>query len=123
MNGRTTTKPRTPFGERLVAARKAAGFTQLAFAKKLRVNRMLVRHNERKSANPKLNFLLQCCTVLGITLDELVDVPVALRSRRNVELDRFVRGLRGLTDGSQRAVLRVALSTLREVSRLERSPR
>lgn len=113
MRGRTTPHPRTPFGERLAAARQAAGLSQVALAKKLGVDRTLVRHNERKVADPKMTFLIRCCAALDVSLDELIDAPAAFRSRRSVAVDRLVKMLRRLGHRKQAALLRAALSMVR----------
>ncbi len=120
MRGRTTPNPRTPFGERLAAARQAAGFSQVALAKKLGIDRTLVRHNERKVADPKLNFLIRCCAALDLSLDELVDAPAAFKSQRSSAVDRLLKELRTLNHQEQKAVLRGALSVARELGRIER---
>jgi transcriptional regulator with XRE-family HTH domain len=118
MRGRTTQKLRTPFGERLASARLSAGLSQQAFARKLGVDRTVVRHNERSVADPKLNFVLSCCSALGIRLDELIATPCATRREYSPLLERLGRELRKLNDKEQRAVLRIALTSIRAISRM-----
>lgn len=116
---RTTKKPRTPFGERLAAVRLAAGLSQTAFARKLGVDRTVVRHNERNVADPKLNFVLNCCSVLGIKLDQLVDGhPAVARSEPSVLAERLTRDLLKLSSKEQHAVLKIALTSARAVGQL-----
>jgi transcriptional regulator with XRE-family HTH domain len=116
-------KRRPPFGERLAAARVAAGLSQQAFARKLGVDRTVVRHNERKVADPKLKFVLNCCSTLGVNLDQLVDAPAAARSERSAIVERLVRELRKLSDNEQRAVLKIALTSARAVGRMNQNQR
>lgn len=70
--GRPTTKPRTPLGERIAAARQQAGLTQEQLAKKLGVTQRVVTYWERKPVALKPEQLSALAAALGVTADFLL---------------------------------------------------
>ena len=60
-----------PFGARLAALRKAAGFTQVELAAELGISQRMVAYYESPTATPPANLLPQIAVVLGVSIDEL----------------------------------------------------
>lgn len=58
--------------ERLVARRKAAGYSQEALAAELGVSRQAVSKWERGEASPDTDNLIALAGLYGVTLDELL---------------------------------------------------
>src|SRR3954470_823618 len=70
--GRPTTKPRTPMGERIAAARQQAGITQQQLATKLGVTQRVVTYWERKPVALKPEQLASLAAALRVTADFLL---------------------------------------------------
>jgi transcriptional regulator with XRE-family HTH domain len=66
-------KPRTPFGERLTAARIRAGLTQAELGEKIGMSQRGIANWEiRTNSSPNPEQLAKLSTVLDITVEELV---------------------------------------------------
>ncbi|TAM85360.1 MAG: XRE family transcriptional regulator [Candidimonas sp.] len=63
--------PASPFGERLAALRKAAGFTQTELAAELGISQRMVAYYESPQAAPPANLLPDIANALGVSIDEL----------------------------------------------------
>ncbi len=59
------------FGERLAAARKAAGFTQVELAAELGVSQRMVAYYESPTATPPAHLLPAIAQALGVSIDDL----------------------------------------------------
>ncbi len=69
------------FGKRLADLRKARGFTQVEFGKKIGVSHRVVAYYESESVYPPAHLLVPIAKILKISLDELmglkkVNIPV-----------------------------------------------
>ncbi len=75
--GRPTKRKRTPFGERLVAAREAAGLSQRELAEKLEITQRALSWWEREPVALKPEQLVALTDALGVTSDHLLgrDTP------------------------------------------------
>lgn len=73
MAGRPALKPAPAFGQRLAAARKERGLTQVLFAEKLGISRELVGYYERQASNPSLEFIQRAADALEIEASHLVE--------------------------------------------------
>lgn len=77
MAGRPAQRPRTPFGERLAAAREQAGLTQAQLADKLGTTQGAVTHWERMPVSLRPEQLAALADALGVSTDFLLDRPNA----------------------------------------------
>jgi transcriptional regulator with XRE-family HTH domain len=77
--GRPSKHPRTPFGQRLLAAREAAGLSQAQAAEKLGIHQTSYADWERHPVALRPEQLKTLAELLGVTvealLDEQKDVP------------------------------------------------
>jgi transcriptional regulator with XRE-family HTH domain len=77
--GRPSNHPRTPFGQRLLAAREAAGLSQAQAAEKLGIHQTSYADWERHPVALRPEQLKTLAELLGVTvealLDEQKDVP------------------------------------------------
>ena len=60
------------FGPRLAALRKAAGFTQTAFAQEVGVSQRMMAYYEGASAHPPSALLPAMAAALGVSVDALL---------------------------------------------------
>ena len=72
--GRPTDQPRTPFGERLVKARRLAGLSQVELAEHIGVDRRVIAHWERHSVTLRPEQIVSLAKALSISADELLGV-------------------------------------------------
>ena len=70
------------FGERLAALRKAAGFTQVAFAAKIGITQRMVAYYEAPSAQPPAHLLPKLAEVLGVSTDVLLGLAGSRPSQK-----------------------------------------
>jgi transcriptional regulator with XRE-family HTH domain len=63
----------TGFGERLVALRKAADFTQQELAQELGVSRRMIAYYEGETQHPPTTILPRLAQALGASTDELLN--------------------------------------------------
>ena len=61
------------FGERLVALRKAAGFTQQELAQEIGVSRRMIAYYEGETQHPPTTILPRMAQALGVSVDELLN--------------------------------------------------
>lgn len=84
--GRPSTKPRSPFGRKLVAARERAGLTQAQLAARLGVTQRAVAHWERTSTSLKPEQIEAMAEALKIGVGELIcDKPKRQRGKTGPE--------------------------------------
>ena len=69
--GRPSTHPRTPFGERLHAAREARGLSQAQVAKQLGMSQNAYACWERKSVALRPDQVEQLAQILGVSVEAL----------------------------------------------------
>jgi transcriptional regulator with XRE-family HTH domain len=72
MAGRPPIKDAPIFGQRLAAARKARGWSQIMLAEKLDTNQKVIDYYERRAVNPSLAFIQKAAKVLEVSTVELV---------------------------------------------------
>jgi transcriptional regulator with XRE-family HTH domain len=70
--GRPAIKKPTDFGERLGAARRAAGLTQQELGDRIGVTQRVVAYWERESVGLKADQLVSLAEALGVSVDELL---------------------------------------------------
>ena len=70
--GRPSTRPRTIFGERLIAARELAGLTQTQLAEKLDTSQRAIAHWERDKVSLRPDQLTALAEALRVTADYLL---------------------------------------------------
>ena len=89
-------------GDRIKAARKAAGVTQLELAKRIGVTESYISMYERNKRNPKLETLRKIALALGVDLDELIpEKPGFLGIRLTSDLDVYREYIGTLSDLSK----------------------
>jgi transcriptional regulator with XRE-family HTH domain len=60
------------FGQRLAAARKSRGWSQIKLAEKLGTNQKVIDYYERRAANPSLAFIQKAAKVMEVSTVDLV---------------------------------------------------
>ena len=82
------------FGERLVALRKAAGFTQQELAQELSISRRMIAYYEGETEHPPTTILPRLAQALGVSTDELLNgngkcetslKPITVRLHRKLQ--------------------------------------
>jgi transcriptional regulator with XRE-family HTH domain len=119
MRGRPTTRKRTAFGARLVAARTSRGLTQKAVATKMGIERSLVRYYERDAKNPKIESIRRFSNALDVPLEDLLGGKHRPLSKGGPtgELGRLVKSIEKLEPKKRRFVVRLFSSQLPELKR------
>jgi transcriptional regulator with XRE-family HTH domain len=109
MAGRPATKPAPPFGQRLAAARKKAGLTQLKLAEKLGMTRELVDYYERRAPNPSLEFVQKAAEALGVEPSYFLDGegPKKKKPGPASDLETRLERLRQLPRSQQDLIIRM----------------
>jgi transcriptional regulator with XRE-family HTH domain len=88
--------------------RRAQGLTQQEFAEASGISQRMVTYYERQKGNPSATLLMRFAKVLGVSLDELLEVqPAKLETPQSVRLWRRLRRLQQLSAREQQAVLRL----------------
>lgn len=101
------------FGGRLVAFRKARGFTQVQLAKTIGTTQRAISYYENEADYPPAGVIVDLARGLRVSADELLGLkrPVkALRHDPDPEIRRLwkkVRQIQGLPERDQRAVIRL----------------
>lgn len=76
-SGRPPKRPRSPFGERLSAARQASGLSQSEVAQRLGITQHAYARWERKPVALRPDQLVQVAGILGTSVGELVgETPI-----------------------------------------------
>ena len=109
MAGRPALKPAPAFGQRLAAARKDRGLTQVLFAEKLGISRELVGYYERQASNPSLDFIQRAADALNIEAIYLVEgqAKKALRTGPPSKLDETLGEVKKLPRKKQEQLIRM----------------
>jgi transcriptional regulator with XRE-family HTH domain len=102
--------PQTAFGKRLVALRRARGFTQIQLAKAMGTTQRAISYYEIEAEFPTAPALIALAHVLRVTTDELLGIKSAKLDRQGPEEQRLWRRFRrmaSLPQRDQRAVIRL----------------
>lgn len=79
------------FGQRLAAARKAAGFTQVELAAELGISQRMVAYYESPNATPPAHLLPAIAQALGVSIDDLYGRAPARKRLAKQEGDSRLR--------------------------------
>ncbi|MGH2360891.1 MAG: helix-turn-helix domain-containing protein [bacterium] len=109
------------FGTRLAELRKAAGYTQVAFAQETGISQRMVAYYESPEAHPPAHLLADMARVLGVTTDELLGLAPVKRAKKvgSGRLERRLQQIERLEPTEKRQILQV-LDTLLESAQLKR---
>ena len=102
--------PQTAFGKRLVALRRARGFTQIQLAKAAETTQRAISYYETEAEFPTAPALIALAQVLRVTTDELLGIKPAKLDRQDQGEQRLWRRFRrmvSLPQRDQRAVIRL----------------
>jgi len=102
--------PKTSFGQRLFALRKARGYTQVDLAKALGATQRVISYYETKGESPTPDFLVALVRTLGVTADELLGIKQAKFDNEDLgkrKLWRRFKRMSALPERDQRAVIRL----------------
>jgi transcriptional regulator with XRE-family HTH domain len=103
--------PKTSFGQRLFALRKARGLTQVDLAKALGTTQRVISYYETGAPLPSASFLVTLAHTLRVTTDELLGAkPAKLASaspEKHGRLWKRFQRMESLPERDQRAVLRL----------------
>jgi transcriptional regulator with XRE-family HTH domain len=105
--------PQTAFGKRLVALRRARGFTQIQLAKATGTTQRAISYYETEAEFPSAPALISLARVLGVSTDELLGVKPAKLERQSSEEQRLWKRFRlmeSLPERDRRAVIRMITS-------------
>jgi transcriptional regulator with XRE-family HTH domain len=102
--------PQTAFGKRLVALRRARGFTQIQLAKAIGTTQRAISYYEIEAEFPTAPALIALARVLRVTTDELLGLKPFKQDRQSAEEQRLWKRFRrvaSLPQRDQRAVIRL----------------
>ena len=106
-------EPKTPFGARLIAMRRAKGMTQVQLALAAETTQRAISFYEAGGGNPTADSVARLAKALGATTDELLgltqshDQTTAPATPDERRLWRRFRHLLALPEKDRRAVLRM----------------
>lgn len=108
------------FGERLASLRKAAGYTQVAFAAEVGITQRMVAYYEAPGAQPPAHLLPQMARVLGVGADVLLGMaqPRKVKRLATNSLERRLLEIEKLDPKARRQITRL-LDTFIEREKLE----
>jgi transcriptional regulator with XRE-family HTH domain len=98
------------FGERLVALRKAAGFTQQELAQELKISRRMIAYYEGETTHPPTTILPRLAQALGVSADEILtdnERHKKLQKPINARLQRKLQQLAKLGTKERRQVVQL----------------
>jgi transcriptional regulator with XRE-family HTH domain len=102
--------PKTSFGERLFAFRKARGLTQVQLAEALNSTQRVISYYETEAELPPSGVIVTLARVLNVSTDELLGVKPAKPAQggtQNRRLWKRFQRMESLPERDQRAVLRL----------------
>ena len=116
--------PAPSFGARLVALRKATGYTQTELANELGVSRRMIAYYEGETEYPPSTLLSGLAKALGVSLEALLGTEPIRKSARTGKpatsrLQRRLAQIEKLEPPEKRQILQV-LDTLLESAQLKR---
>ncbi len=108
------------FSERLASLRKAAGYTQVAFAAEVGITQRMVAYYEAPGAQPPAHLLPQMARVLGVGADVLLGMaqPRKVKRLATDSLERRLLEIEKLDPKARRQITRL-LDTFIEREKLE----
>jgi transcriptional regulator with XRE-family HTH domain len=117
--GRKLKKPRPPQAARLVALRKAAGFSQAELARLVGEPQANIAFWERTEKPPRSDVLTKLADVLGVRIEELLDVhaPLARRAPPAGQARRIFEEVQKLPRRQQQKVLDVVSAIVEQFKR------
>jgi transcriptional regulator with XRE-family HTH domain len=97
------------FGPRLAELRKAAGFTQTAFATEIGVSQRMMAYYESPTAHPPANLLPRMAQALGVSIETLLGAETAKRRAKpsDTRMQRRLQQLEKLPPEERRQILQV----------------
>ena len=116
--GRPAQRPRTPFGERLAAAREQAGLTQAQLAERLGLTQVAIAYWERKAVSLRPEQVAAVADILGVTADYLLgrqDKPPVSKGPPG-RLRQLFEQLHQLPRSQQNKIVAILLPFVREQS-------
>lgn len=122
MRGRTTSRIRPAFGMALATARAQHGMTQADLARKLGVDRTLIRYYEREAKNPKIEIVQKCAAALEMPMAGLLAGGGPAISGRISLLERFVQRLQKLDPVRRNFAVKIFSSQLPLIAQRRRQP-
>lgn len=106
--GRPSKHPRTPFGERVLAARLAAGLSQAQVAEKLGITQTSYADWERHPVALRPDQVEQLTKILNVSAEQLYGSPAKPRGGGPVgKARRLFEEVSGLPRSQQQHILRV----------------
>lgn len=97
------------FGARLVAIRKAAGYTQQQLANEIGVTRRMVAYYETESEHPPANLLTDLARVLNVSTDDLLGLNGSRKRAKAItvspRLERRMRQIEALSPRPKQQLL------------------
>jgi transcriptional regulator with XRE-family HTH domain len=106
-------KPSSPFGERLVAVRKARGLSQIELAKRIGATQRAISYYEVEATFPPAEAIVKLATALRVSSDELLGLKRLKEEAKDHEEQRLWRRfqqIRLLPEKDQRAIARMVNS-------------
>ena len=105
-------EPRTPFGARLIAARRTKGLTQTQLADAIGTTQRGISYYEATGGNPSADVVARLTKALGVTADELLGLTEPIEQPEAATPDerrlwRRFRLLLTLPEKDRRAVMRM----------------
>jgi transcriptional regulator with XRE-family HTH domain len=109
------TQTESGFGERLVALRKARGFTQVQLAEAINSTQRAISYYENHAGHPPARVVADLARALGVTTDELLGMRSSRKATRNDDPEtqrvwKKFQQLLTLPEKDQRAVIRLVNS-------------
>jgi len=97
------------FGARLIALRKAAGYTQQQLADEVGVTRRMVAYYETESEHPPANMLADLARVLNVSVDDLLGLNASRKRAKTIavspRLERRMRQIEALSPRPKQQLL------------------
>jgi len=111
--GRPSTTPRSPFGERLAAARQRAGLSQAALGEKLGLSQRAIAHWERRDSSLYPEQIVKLCRVLDVSPEELLGIQDRRRKPgQPSKLQRQIAEIEQLPPSDRKAIMNVLSAML-----------
>lgn len=105
---RNKTTPTPDFGQRMVALRKAAGYTQVELAQELGVSQRMISHYEGRAEHPPAGLLPALAKALGVTTDALLGIkPPKKTAKRDTRLERRLQQVQHLDPKPRKQIMQL----------------
>jgi transcriptional regulator with XRE-family HTH domain len=106
-------KPSSPFGERLVAVRKARGLSQVQLARLISATQRAISYYEVEATFPPAEAIVKLARALRVSTDELLGLKRLREEDKDQDEQRLwrkFRQIRLLPEKDQRAIARMVNS-------------